>query len=251
MSAPPWKTALLTGASSGIGRGLAVWLAKRDVKVYAAARRIDELERLRDEVGDNILPLKLDVSDGDATFAAVQKLDADCGGLDLVIANAGVGDDTRPKTLKWEAVSRMIDVNVSGATATLCGALQGMISRGHGQLVGISSLAALLPLPQSSTYCASKAYVSMFLDSLRLDVEKYGLVVTSIHPGFVKSEMTAKNKPEAMPFILETEDAVNRMGLAMLRKKKVFTFPWPLATAIATARAMPRPLQTAVLRKLR
>lgn len=247
----PWKTALLTGASSGLGRGLAAWLAKRDVKVYAAARRVDQLDALAKEAGPNIVPLKLDVSDADATFAAVQKLDADCGGLDLVIANAGVGEDTRPKKLSWESVSRMMDVNVSGATATLCGALPAMIERKRGHLVGISSLAGLVPLPASSVYCATKAYLAMFLESLRLDVERYGLDVTSIHPGFVKSEMTAKNKPDSMPFLLETDDAVDRMGRALVRKEKVFAFPWQLSSLIKTASAMPRPMQTAILKRLR
>ncbi len=251
MSTAPWKTALLTGASSGLGRGLATWLAKRDVKVYAAARRLDQLEALRAEAGPNIVPLKLDVSDSDATFATVRRLDAECGGLDLVIANAGVGDDTRVKRLDWESTSRMVQVNVAGATATLCGALPGMVERKRGHLVGISSLAGLVALPSSSVYCATKAYLAMFLEGLRLDVERYGLSVTSIHPGFVKSEMTAKNKPEAMPFLLETDDAVERMGRAMLRRAKVYAFPWQLSSLIASAQALPRPLRTAVLRRLR
>lgn len=251
MSAAPWKTALVTGASSGMGRGLAVWLSKRGVKVYAAARRLELLEVLKAEAGELIVPLKLDVSDADATFAAVEELDAESGGLDLVIANAGVGDDTRPRKLKWGSIKQMIDVNVTGATATICGAMPGMIERGRGHLVGISSLAGLLPLPMSSTYCATKSYLTMFLNSLRLDVERYGLAVTAIHPGFVKTELTAKNKPEAMPFLLESDDAVERMGQAMLRREKVFAFPWQLSSLIGAAQAMPRPLQTAVLRKLR
>jgi short-subunit dehydrogenase len=250
MSAP-WKTALVTGASSGLGRGLAAWLAKREVRVYAAARRLEQLEQLRAEAGPHIVPLQLDVSDGDRTFDAVAKLDADCGGLELVIANAGVGEDTRVKKLKWESISRMIRVNVEGATATLCGALPGMVERKRGHLVGISSLAGLVPLPASSAYCATKAYLGMFLESLRLDVERHGVVVTSIHPGFVKSEMTAKNKPETMPFLLETDDAVERMGRALLAQKKVFAFPWQLSSAIGAAAALPRPLRDGVLKRLR
>jgi short-subunit dehydrogenase len=251
MSNGPWKTALLTGASSGLGRGLAKWLAQRDVKVYAAARRLDQLESLKAEAGSNIVPMKLDVSDADATFAAVQKLDADCGGLDLVIANAGVGEETRPKKVSWESTSRMLQVNVNGATATLFGALPAMVQRGRGQLVGIASLASFVPLPANAVYCATKSYIEMLLDGLRLDVERYGLTVTAIHPGFVKSEMTAKNKPGSMPFILETDDAVERIGRAMLRKAKSYAFPWQLTSLISTAQAMPRPIQTAVLRKLR
>ena len=250
MSAPlPWKTALVTGATSGLGRGLATWLAKRGVKVYAAGRRVELLESLATDAG--VVPFKLDVSDGDATFAAVGKLDAECGGLDLVIANAGVGEETRVKRLRWDSIKQMIDVNVTGATATICGAVPGMVERGRGHLVGISSLAGLVPLPANSAYCASKSFVAMFLNSLRLDVEKHGLVVTSIHPGFVKSELTAKNKPGSMPFLLETDDAVERMGKAMLRRDAVFAFPWQLSGAIGLAGAMPRPLQSAVLKKLR
>lgn len=246
-----WKTALVTGASSGLGRGLAIWLTKRGVKVYAAARRLELLEALKVEAGELIVPLKLDVSDADATFCAVSQLDTQCGGLDLVVANAGVGEETRPKKLRWESIKQMLDINVGGATATLCGAIPGMIERGHGQLVGISSLAGLMPLPRSSTYGATKAYLAMFLNSLRLDVEPLGLVVTSIHPGFVKTPSTAKNKPEAMPFLLEADDAVNRIGKAMVRGAKVFAFPWQLTSLIGLAGAMPRPLQTALLKKVR
>jgi short-subunit dehydrogenase len=251
MSAAPWKTALVTGASSGLGRGLSGWLARRGVKVYAAARRVELLETLKAEAGELIVPLELDVSDASETFAAVGRLDAACGGLDLVVANAGVGVNTEPTKLGWDSIQRMMDVNVGGATATICGAVPGMIERGRGQLVGLSSLAGLLPLPMSSTYCATKAYLAMFLNSLRLDVEQHGLVVTSIHPGFVKTESTANNKPEAMPFLMEAQDAVERIGRAMLRREKVFSFPWQLSSLVGVAQAMPRPLQSAVLRQLR
>jgi short-subunit dehydrogenase len=251
VSAAPWQNALVTGASSGLGRALTVWLTKRGVKVYAAARRTELLETLAAEAGDLVVPLKLDVSDADATFAAVAKLDLDCGGLDLVVANAGVGEDTRPKKLKWESIKRMMDVNVNGATATICGVVPGMIERGRGHLAGISSLAGLMPLPMSSAYCATKAYLAMFLNSLRLDLEPLGICVSSIHPGFVKTESTAKNKPETMPFLMEADDAVDRIGKALLRREKVYAFPWQLSSLIGFASTLPRPIQAAALRKLR
>lgn len=251
MTSLTYKTALITGASSGLGRGLAAWFAQRGVKVYAAARREEQLQQLKAEAGDNIVPFKLDVSDSDATFDRVKQLDADIGGLDLVVANAGVGEDTRVKRLKWESVRRMIDVNVTGATATLLGALPAMVERKRGHLVGVSSLAGLLPLPASSAYCATKAYLRMFLDSVRIDVAKHGVDVTSIHPGFVKSEMTAKNDPKEMAFLLETDDAVNRMGKAIVRREEVFAFPWQLSSIIGAATALPRPARQAILKRLR
>jgi NADP-dependent 3-hydroxy acid dehydrogenase YdfG len=251
MSSLSYKTALITGASSGLGRGLAAWFAQRGVKVYAAARREDALATLQTEVGENIVPLKLDVSDGEATFERVKALDTEVGGLDLIVANAGVGEDTRVKRFKWESVQRMIDVNVTGASATLLGALPAMVERKRGHLVGISSLAGLLPLPASSAYCATKSYLRMFLDSVRIDVAKYGIDVSSIHPGFVKSEMTAKNNPKEMAFLLETDDAVNRMGKAIVRREEVFAFPWQLSSIIGAAAALPRPARQAILKRLR
>lgn len=247
----PWKTALVTGASSGLGRGLTTWLVARGVKVYAAARRTEQLESLRKEAGDLVVPFPLDVSDADATFERVKQLDLASGGLDLVIANAGIGGETRPRQIDWALFKQLIDVNVTGAGATLMGALGGMVERKRGHLVGVSSLAGLVPLPKSSGYSASKAWLGMFLNSLRIDVEPMGIDVTSIHPGFVKTELTAKNRAGSMPFLLELDDATERMGKALLAKKKVYAFPWQLSSAIGASNAMPRVVQTALLRKIR
>lgn len=241
----------MTGASSGLGRGLSLWLARRGVRVYAAARRTALLEALEAEAGGAVVPLALDVSDGARTFEAVSRLDAEVGGLDLVIANAGVGEDTRPRKLTWATMQRMIDVNVSGATATLCGAVPGMLERKRGHLVGVSSLAGLVPLPKTSTYCATKSYLQMFCSALRLDVEGAGVDVTCIYPGFVKTDMTARNDPKGMPFLLELDDAVERMGGALLARRRDFAFPWQLSTAIGLGRSLPRAVQASLLRKLR
>src|SRR5688500_18087799 len=158
-----YQNALITGASSGLGRGLAIWFAKKGVTVYAAARRAAELEKLRDEctqLSGKIIPMSLDVSNGDATFDRVQKLDDECGGLALVVANAGVAGEPYGKRIDWPTIKRMIDVNVAGAAATLTGPLSAMVKRGKGQLVGVSSLAAFNGLPRMASYCASKAYLA-------------------------------------------------------------------------------------------
>jgi short-subunit dehydrogenase len=133
----------------------------------------------------------------------------------------------------------MVQVNVAGASATLCGAIPGMVERRRGHLVGVSSLAGLLAFPSSSAYCATKAYLRMFLDGLRLDVTRHGIDVTSLHPGYVKSEMTDRNEKGSMPFLLETDDAVERMGQALLRREKTFVFPWQTGTGVRLASALP------------
>ena len=118
------ERALITGASSGIGRALSLWFAQRGTKVWAAARRKAELEALQKEAGENIVPVVLDVSDADAAEAKVRALDADAK-FDLLVANAGVGVESYGKRIDWPPIKRMLEVNVIGATATICGVLPG------------------------------------------------------------------------------------------------------------------------------
>lgn len=245
-----YKNALITGASSGLGRGLAKHFAKAGVRVYAAARRMPELEALKAEVGDNLVPLKLDVSEGDAVEARVRALDDESGGLDLVIANAGHAVQSNAKRIHWEPVSSMLKVNVLGAAATLCGALPGMVHRGRGHLVGISSIAALGAQPRLGAYCGSKAFLSTFLAGLRLDCGPLGIKVTTVQPGYVKSELTAKNKAP-MPFLMETDDAVELIVKAIEHQAKVVTFPWQLSVGIKTLSSLPRPLYEAAVKRMR
>src|SRR5687768_12605420 len=98
------KTALITGASSGIGRAVAIWFARRGTTVYAAARRTSMLDELAAAGHGKIIPVALDVSNEQATVDAIQKLDDDCGGLEMVMANAGVGDPTPAHNSTWQMV---------------------------------------------------------------------------------------------------------------------------------------------------
>jgi short-subunit dehydrogenase len=245
-----YRNALITGASSGLGRGLAAWFANRGTRVFAAARRTELLESLRQQYPAAIEPVEMDVAQAAPTIERIRALDQSCGGLDLVIANAGVGEDTHAKHLRWEAVERIIEVNVKGAAATLSAALPAMVERGRGHLVGVSSIAAFRGLPGSAAYCASKAFVGIFLEGLRVDLAGTGVLVTSLHPGFVKTEMTAKNRFQ-MPFLLEVEEAVTQMGEAIERGQAVRLFPWPLAMAMQAMKAMPSALYQQVARRLR
>ncbi|WNG23154.1 SDR family NAD(P)-dependent oxidoreductase [Cystobacter fuscus] len=252
MSEMSYRTALVTGASSGLGRGLALWLGKRGVKVYAAARRLSRLEELAQQgkaVGATIEPVELDVSQADVTLARVRELDDACGGLDLVVANAGVGFPTNARNFPWEDARRVIDVNVTGAAATLSAVLPRMVERDRGHLVGISSLASCRGLPQNAAYSASKAFLDTFLESLRVDLHGTGVRVTCIRPGFVKTEITAAIQ-HPMPFLLEAEPAVELMGQAILRGDDVYGFPWPMARAVGMARWVPNALFDAVASKV-
>lgn len=243
-----YSNALITGASSGLGRGLALHFAAQGTKVYAAARRKAELDALAKE-NPNIVPLVLDVANGSATHAAVEKVDKESGGLDLVIANAGIADRTPGKRMDWPVLERLIDINVKGACATLAGAMPGMVSRGKGHLVATSSLAAYIGLPRMAGYCASKIFLATFLDSLRIDLEPLGVQVTCLHPGYVKTDLTAKNTGQ-MPFLMELEPAVKKMASAIERKLPSYAFPWQLATALKTVSTLPRGLTQAAAKRM-
>ena len=252
MNEMSYRTALVTGASSGLGRGLALWLGKRGVRVYAAARRRAQLEALAEEAraaGAHVEPVELDVSDADATLERVRALDDACGGLDLVVANAGVGGQTNARDFPWEHARKVIDVNVTGAVATLSAVLPRMVERNRGHLVGVSSLASCRGLPQNAAYSASKAFLNTFLESLRVDLHGSQVRVTCIKPGFVKTEMTAGIR-HIMPFLLEADPAVELMGRAILRGEAEYGFPWQMDKVVGLSKWVPNFLFDAVASKV-
>jgi short-subunit dehydrogenase len=161
-----------------------------------------------------------------------------------------MGGPTPGKEFPWEFTKKMIDTNVTGAVATLGAVLPQMVERGRGHLVGISSLAAFRGLPTRAAYSASKIFLSSFMESLRVDLRGTGVRTTCIYPGWVKSEITAKNT-FPMPFLMETEDAVERMGNAIVRGEPVSAFPWPMTHFMQLIHALPNPLFDAVMSRRR
>jgi short-subunit dehydrogenase len=244
MAAAQLRRALVTGASSGLGRSLAAWLAARGVTVVAAARRRANLDELRDEAarsGGVIEPLELDVADVAAVRECLVEVDRRDGGLDLVVANAGAGEISPATKFDWEACERILRVNVLGAAATLTAALPGMLARNRGHLVAIASIAAVRGLPNNAAYGGSKAFLRSFMESLRVDLSPTPIRTTCMFPGFVKSEMTAGNRFD-MPFLLETDEAAARMGRAILAQKAEYWFPWQMALIARTLGLLPSSL---------
>jgi short-subunit dehydrogenase len=156
----------------------------------------------------------------------------------VLIANAGVGATVDAADLKGSAVANVINVNVLGAANSVEAVVPEMVKRGSGHLVVISSLAAYRGLPKSAAYCASKAAVSAFFESLRLDLQPRGIAVTIIHPGFIKTPLTAGRQAQ-MPFLMELDDAVQKIVSAIERRKKSYAFPWQLASVVRIGMIMP------------
>ena len=235
------RVVLVTGASSGIGRGLAKELAQLNAAVGLVARRGDLLNEIVNEIeagGGRALALPADVTDSTAVRSAADQLSAKFGPIDVLFANAGVGATTHAKDLDAGQVASLVNVNVIGVVNSVTAVIPGMVERGRGQLVAISSLAAYRGLPKSAAYCASKAAVSAFFESLRLDLHGSGVDVTIIHPGFIKTPLTAGRQAK-LPWLLELGEAVNKILKATEARKKSYAFPWQLATVVRAGMIMP------------
>jgi NADP-dependent 3-hydroxy acid dehydrogenase YdfG len=235
------KNVFITGASSGLGRGLALHYAKASATVHAAARRKDELARLAAEAPPgSIVPVPLDVQDTDALVNAIHRAEEASGGaLDLVIANAGVNKATPGRKMDWSVVKWILDVNATAACLTVAAALPKMVERDKGQVVMISSLAAFRGMPGNAAYSASKACVATFMESVRVDLQPTKVRATTIYPGFVKTSLTAKNKFR-MPFLMELDQAVEVMTRGIARGAKTIMYPLPMVAFTRTLAAVPR-----------
>ncbi|MEQ9317882.1 MAG: SDR family NAD(P)-dependent oxidoreductase, partial [Polyangiaceae bacterium] len=230
-SSPRPRNALVTGASSGLGRALALGLGHEGWRVVLVARRQRELERCASAVragGAEAIVGVLDVGDTTRCVSTIRDWDAQLGGLDLVIANAGVGPAHGHSPLSWEALAGPCHVNYCGAVATLTAVLPRMVERGHGHLVGISSLSSFGALPGSGAYCSPKAGLNMMLDCLRLDCEPQGVAVTTVHAGFIDTPMVA-HRAEAMPQLMSVDEAARRILAALRDRPAHVDFPQPLA----------------------
>jgi short-subunit dehydrogenase len=245
-------SALITGASRGLGRELARKLAARGTEVALVARDAAALEQLAQEIragGGRAHVLPADVTDAAAITRVVQEADDRLGGLDLVVANAGVGRERWSGKLAWEDCAGIVGVNVVGATATLTAVVQRMAERRRGHLVGVSSLAQYRGLPRSAAYSASKAYLSRFLEALRIDLRGVGVAVTDLRPGFVRTDLTANNT-RPTPFLMDVGPAVDRMLRGIDRRAAVVTFPLPLAAVAGSLPYLPRPLYEAAAARM-
>lgn len=184
----------ISGASSGIGAELALQLAARGEHVALAARRVDRLDALAEELrrlGVTATVHQLDVRDADAVDAAVRAADDAHGGLDRVVVNAGTGGGAPIGAGRHADNVRLFEVNLLGALAQAEAAMSLFRPRDRGHLVLVSSVAAVRPLPGSSaTYGASKAALRHLGGSLALDCHDTGIAVTTVLPGWVDSEMT-------------------------------------------------------------
>lgn len=191
------------------------------------ARREGLLRELAEDIeaaGGRARVEVLDVADSDRVIEVVREWDERVGGFDLVLANAGVGAAAHVSELKWNDIERVLSVNVRGALATLYAATGPMLKRGTGTLAGMSSLASMRGMPTSGAYSASKAALSTYLETLRVDVRRSGVKVVDIRPGYVHTPMTA-GADRPLPFVIDAQDAARRSVRGLKRGQAVVAYP--------------------------
>jgi short-subunit dehydrogenase len=225
---------IITGASSGIGRHLAFEFAKRGYALGLTARRFDLLQKLREELFAKFgMSLKveirsLDVTDYKNVFSVLKDLNNSLGGLTHVVANAGVAGSHPVGSGKFLHDKQVIETNLLGAMATVEAAAEIFKSaKTSGHIIGISSIAGFRGFAGNGSYSSSKAGLTIYLESARRDLKKYGILVTTIHPGFIDTDMNS-HLPNR-PFVVTVERGAAELAKLIERKVKLSTvpvFPW-------------------------
>lgn len=242
--------AWITGASSGIGRGVARELARRGYTVALTARREAELETLAREIeaaGGRALVCPADVTDRDALRGIVEGLEAEAP-VALAFLNAGANFRDVAGDPCGANFYRTLDLNLYGVVNALGPLVRAMEQRGRGQIALCASLAGYGGLPGAPAYCASKAALIAMGEALHIDLGAKGILVQVVCPGYVRTPLTDANA-YAMPFLLELDDAVGRICNGFERKGFEIAFPRRMEWLLKTLNMLPRPLYFALMRK--
>ena len=218
------------------------------------ARRGDRLSALRDELLSTAPSLEIlvqpgDVRDREHVHEAVKEAEARWSGLDVLILNAGIGDSLFPDKFDAGLVERVMAVNYFGAVYAIDAALPGMLARKSGSIVGISSIGAVRGFPTAAPYCASKAALTTFLESLRLDLWNRGVKVVTVSPGFIKTPLTDRNRFH-MPFLQPVDRAARRIVEGIARGKREIHFPKPLTIPMKILRCLPGTIYDLLLSRM-
>lgn len=260
------KTVFITGASSGIGQGLARHCAQAGARVGLIARRSALLEELAEELSQERLDeysetattpsqsnrrrcawRAADVGNAEQMREAMLGLEAELGPCDVVIANAGIYRKTDGLEFDGSVANQVVVTNLQGVINAFAPVLPGMVQRRRGNLVAVTSLLAMLGYPGAAAYSASKAAVVRLMDCLRIDLHSQGIRVTTVCPGYVDTAMITDHDRATVKSIVPVDVAARKIAKAIERGKARCEFPWSLRLLIGLAGWLPEPIFQAVM----
>jgi len=236
------KVAWVVGGSRGIGAAVARELVRRGATVAISARR---KEQLHDVAGGDMLVLPADVTDAASVSAAAARVRQELGPIDLAVLSAGYWKPMDPADWDTDVFDQHLRVNLTGMSNAIAAVLPGMLQRHHGVIAGIASVAGYRGLAGAEAYGATKAAQINLLESLRVHLARTGVQVTTVCPGFVRTDLTAGNR-FPMPFIIDAGQAARSICDGLERERTEIVFPAPMAVLMKAARLVPARVWTAL-----
>jgi short-subunit dehydrogenase len=235
-SKPP--TVLLTGAAHGIGHATAIALAERGTPLGLIDRDGPALAALAQELkerGATVADATVDVADREALLRAVASIEARVGPIEVLLACAGIGT----LTLVPELDTSTLEVNLIGVAQSIEAVLPGMVARGQGHIIGVASMAGYRGFPWMISYSASKAALITYLEALRPGLRRRGVTVTTVCPGFVRTQLSTSVPYQRPVKMIEPEEAARHLVRAVERRPRNCIFPWNMRIGLAILRYMP------------
>jgi short-subunit dehydrogenase len=240
----PWKLVWITGASTGIGREVAMQLAARGVRVAVSARSAEKLSNM----GELIQAYPLDVTDTKAVHATIAKIELELGPIDMALMAAGAYAPIDLNEFAPEPFAQMMQVNFQGVVNCISGLLPVMRQRRAGRIAWIASVAGYRGLPKAAGYGPTKAALINLAESLKPELDLVGIKISVVNPGFVETPMT-KGNDFPMPFLMKPEDAARQTIEGLARGKFEVAYPARFVAILKIARLLPYSLYFWLIRR--
>lgn len=245
------KTILIAGASSGIGRQVALLLSQHNNRLIVSARRQQALESLTEEIianGSQALAVPCDALSSEQALNCVKQSADAFGTIDIALLNIGDGPAFNMSKASVEEINHNTQLNYGTQVNFLVPLIAQMKQQGHGLIAHTNSLAGFLGLPMQGPYSASKAAGRILMDSCRIELKPFGLKFVSIYPGFVATERVSGDGIPS-PFEISEIDAAKHVVRALEKEKADYLFPFMTANLIRLARILPKSLTNKLLSK--
>lgn len=243
------RIAWITGASSGIGRALALRLARDGWTIAVSARSVDELASLATESDGRIVAFPLDVTDKTAVDETVQAIEDQLGSIDLAVFAAGTYFRDYAVDFDSARFRAMVELNLIGTAQCLEKVMPAMIARESGQIAVVASVSGYVGLPGAASYGATKAALNVMCEALYPELRSHGVKLSIVNPGFVDTPLTRKND-FPMPFLISAEEAADTIADGLVAGKYEIVFPRKMALAMKVLHALPARVRFALTRRM-